>query len=112
MNLRVTKRATQTRPVVRVMESEVRSVAEATQSDQLTFLRSLVESILRQLQDQQAESRESRNELQEMRKIVEKQNRTIEALHALSQANVRKPQPDHSDWHHPAERGAEDNNIF
>lgn len=34
--------------------------------------------------------RESRNELQEMRKIVEKQNRTIEALHALSQENVRK----------------------
>ena len=38
MNLRVTKKATQISPIVTVMKSKKRNIAEATQAERLTFL--------------------------------------------------------------------------
>jgi exonuclease III len=52
MNTRVAKKATPIKSIIRVMEGEGREAAKAVQADQLTFLRTLVESVLRQLQEQ------------------------------------------------------------
>jgi hypothetical protein len=102
MNTRIAKKATPVRATIRVMEDEGRKAAGVVQADQLTFLRNLVESVLRQLQKQEeiqkALAEASALETAELRKLVEKQNnemkvqsRKIEALHALSQENVRNP---------------------
>jgi hypothetical protein len=49
MNTRIAKKATLVRATIRVMEDEGRKAAGVVQADQLTFLRNLVESVLRQL---------------------------------------------------------------
>lgn len=95
MNTRVAKKATPIKPIIRVMEDEVRGAAQAAHADQLSFLHRFLESVLRQLQEQQEAQakaqKESAAEAAELRKIVEKQGRIIEALHALSEERVRKP---------------------
>jgi hypothetical protein len=95
MNTRVAKKATPIKPIIRVMGDEVREAAQASRADQLSFLHRLVESVLRQLQEQQETQakaqKESAVEAAELRKVVEKQGRIIDALYALSEERVRKP---------------------
>ena len=61
------------------MEDERRDAAKAVQADQLTFLRQLQEQ--REAQSKAQET--SAAEAAELRRIVEKQGRIINALHAL-----------------------------
>lgn len=73
MDTRIAKKATPIKLIIRVMEDEVRGAAQAAHADQLSLFHRLVESVLRQLQEQQEAQakaqRESVAEAAELRKI-------------------------------------------
>ena len=90
LNLKATKEAAQ-RAVVRIMESERKNVVEVAQGDQLALLRNLVESLLRQMQESNEAQKVMSAKIDSLQATNDTQNRTIEALRALSEENVRKP---------------------
>lgn len=69
--------------------------SEAPQTDQLVALRGLVETLCKQVQDMRAKQESTEKaqhaKIDELQKVVESQNRTLAALHALSEESVRKP---------------------
>lgn len=95
MNTRVSKKAAPTRAFIRISEPERRMAPEAPQTEQLVALRGLVETLCKQVQEMRAkqESTEKANhaKIDELQKLVESQNRTLAALHALSEESVRQP---------------------
>lgn len=95
MNTRVSKKAAPTRAFIRISEPKRRMVPEAPQTEQLVALRGLVETLCKQVQEMRAkqESTEKANhaKIGELQKLVESQNRTLAALHALSEESVRQP---------------------
>ena len=90
LNLKATKKAAQ-RAVARILESERKSVGGAAQDDQLALLRNLVESLLRQMQESNEAQKVMSAKIDSLQATNNTQNRTIEALRALSEKNVRKP---------------------
>lgn len=63
--------------------------------DQLIVLRGLVETLCKQMQEMRAKQESTEKEhyakIDKLQKVVKDQNRTLEALHALSKESVRKP---------------------
>lgn len=94
MNTRAAKKATPIKPIIKVLEGELREDAQAAHADRLSFLQRPVESVLRQLHEQQEAQAKAQKvsaaKAAEPRKIVEKQGRIIDALNALSKERVRK----------------------
>jgi hypothetical protein len=95
MNTKVLKKAAPTRAFIRISEPERRMASEAPQPDQLVALRGLVETLCKQVQEMKAEQESTKKaqhaKIDELQKVVESQNRTLAALHALSEESVRKP---------------------
>jgi hypothetical protein len=95
MNTRVLKKAAPTRAFIRISEPERRMASEAPQTDQMVALRGLVETLCKQVQEMRAKQESTEKaqhaKIDELQKLVERQNRTLEALHALSEESVRKP---------------------
>lgn len=95
MNTRVSKKAGPTKAFIRISEPERRMTSEAPQTDQLVALRGLVETLCKQVQDMRAKQESTEKaqhaKIDELQKVVESQNRTLAALHALSEESVRKP---------------------
>jgi hypothetical protein len=79
------------RTVIRIMEAERKSVVGATQDHQLAFLRNLVESLLQQMQESNEARKVMSAEINSLQATEDMQAKTIEALRALSEENVRKP---------------------
>jgi hypothetical protein len=61
----------------------------------MVALRGLVETLCKQVQEMRAKQESTEKaqhaKIDELQKLVERQNRTLEALHALSEESVRKP---------------------
>ena len=95
MNTRVLKKVTPTRAFIRISEPERRMASEAPQTDQMVALKGLVETLRKQVQEMRAKQESTEKaqhaKIDELQKLVERQNRTFEALHALSEESVRKP---------------------
>ena len=95
MNTRVLKKAAPTRAFIRISEPERRMATEAPQTDQMVALRGLVETLCKQVQEmrakQESTEKAQNDKINELQKLVERQNRTLEALHALSEESVRRP---------------------
>jgi hypothetical protein len=65
---------------------------EATQGgDKLAFFRDLVETLLRRMQKSREEQKVTVAKIDVQNTKIDTQSRTIEALRALSEENVRKP---------------------
>lgn len=94
MNTRVLKKATPTRAFIRISEPERRMASEAPQTDQIVALRGLVEILYKQVQEirakQESTEKAQHAKINELQKLVERHNRTLEAVHALLEESVRK----------------------
>jgi hypothetical protein len=95
MNTRVSKKAAPTRAFIRISEPERIMASEASRTDQTVALRGLVETLCKQVREMRAKQESTEKaqhpKIDELQKVVERQNRTLEALHALSEESVRKP---------------------
>jgi hypothetical protein len=95
-------------------KSEKKAAAQVAQNDQLTYPRTLVESLFRQIQESNEVQKAMSAKFDKLQEANTKQGRTIDALYALSEENVRPPtdkEPSRADWQHTAERDTGDNDL-